>query len=92
MNLEEVLCAGEVGIQYTEVLHGMKYINHMNAKRSEDQDMTLTERITKVLQQRKIMQEQLKDRRRLCRQRLEAICNKPDMENRVIVFEAGKRV
>ena len=53
--------------------------------------MTLTQRITQVLQQRKIMQEQLKDRRALSRQRLEAICEKPaDSDNRVIIFDSAK--
>jgi len=55
--------------------------------------MTLTQRITQVLQQRKIMQEQLKDRRKLSRERLEAICDKPvASEDRVVIFEGAKRV
>jgi len=54
--------------------------------------MTLTQRITQVLQQRKIMQEHLKDRRSLSRQRLEAICDKPaDSDDRVIIFNGAKR-
>lgn len=53
--------------------------------------MTLTERITLVLQQRKIMQEQLEDRRKLSRARMEAICEKPaSRDNRVIIFNGAK--
>lgn len=54
--------------------------------------MTLTQRITQVLQQRKIMQEQFQDKRALSRARMEAICKQPaDRDNRVIIFNGGKR-
>ncbi len=54
--------------------------------------MTLTQRITQVLQQRKIMQEQLQDKRALSRARMEAIYERPARsKNRVIIFNGGKR-
>ena len=54
--------------------------------------MTLTQRITQVLQQRKIMQEQLQDRRKLSRARMEAICEKPaSSDSRVIIFDGARR-
>jgi hypothetical protein len=55
--------------------------------------MRLFQRITQVLQQRKIMQEHMKDRRALSRQRLEAICESPAGDDgRVVIFSGAKRI
>ena len=59
----------------------------------EDLAMRLLNKITQVLQQRKIMQAHFRDRRALSRQRLEAICENPAGDDgRVVVFNGAKRV